>query len=64
MKKSAKKLTLSRETLSTLDDSGLKAWGGFESGRLCPVVDTRQISICGSCTGPLDTCPRDTNTNA
>lgn len=63
VKKSVKKLALSRETLRTLDDSGLKAWGGFrpyggDSGKnFCPTVDTRQVSICLTCTGPLDSCP-------
>lgn len=61
MKKRATKLTLSRETLSNLDDSGVKAWGGFlpvQSGKVCPTIDdTRQISICVYCTTPLDSCP-------
>lgn len=66
MKKSIRKLTLSRETLRTLDDSSLselKAVGGVSQKR-CPTVDTRQISICGSCTGPFDSCPTDTGTLA
>jgi hypothetical protein len=66
MKKSARKLTLSRETLRTLDDSGLKVWGGLlpqgGSRKNCPTIDdTRQISICDTCTGSLDTCPPTTN---
>lgn len=66
MKKSAKKLVLSRETLRSLDESGLRAWGGFilpvGSGKVCPTIDdTRQVSICLGCTGPLDSCPVGSN---
>ncbi len=64
MKKSAKKLILSRETLRTLDDSSLNANGGLllpyggDSGKnFCPTVDTRQVSICLTCTGTIDSCP-------
>jgi hypothetical protein len=65
VKKSAKKLVLSRETLRSLDESGLQAWGGlllpYGSGKVCPTIDdTRQISICLGCTGPLDGCPGNT----
>jgi hypothetical protein len=67
VKKSIKKLVLNRETLRSLDESGLPAWGGLQpqiSGQRCPTVDTRQISICLSCTSPLDGCPTDTGTIA
>lgn len=63
MKKSVKKLVLSRETLRTLDDSGLKAWGGFlpnQTGKRCLTGDSQEISICVSCTCALDTCPDPT----
>jgi hypothetical protein len=66
VKKSAKKLALSRETLRTLDDSGLKVWGGLlpqgDSRKKCETIDdTRQVSICVGCTGPLDGCPPNPN---
>lgn len=64
MKKSIKKLALSRETLRTLDDSGLKAWGGiplpYQTGRQCFLGDSQEISICVTCTGPIDGCPDPT----
>lgn len=63
VKKSAKKLVLSRETLRTLDDSGLKARGGilpYQTGRQCFLADSQEISICVTCTGPLDGCPDPT----
>ncbi|MFL6234778.1 MAG: hypothetical protein ACJ76N_16715 [Thermoanaerobaculia bacterium] len=63
MKKSVKKLVLSRETLRSLDDSGLKAWGGYlpyQTGKRCLIGDSQEISICVGCTGPLDTCPDPT----
>jgi hypothetical protein len=63
VKKSAKKLVLSRETLRTLDDSGLKARGGilpYQTGRQCFLADSQEISICVSCTCVLDTCPDPT----
>ena len=62
MKKSVKKLVLSRETLRTLDDSGLKVWGGLLPYGGNTIDDTRQISICRGCTGPLDHCPDQTQT--
>jgi hypothetical protein len=63
VKKSVKKLVLSRETLRTLDDSGLKAWGGYlpyQTGKKCLTGDSQEISICVSCTCVLDTCPDPT----
>lgn len=63
MKKSLRKLTLSRETLRTLDDSRLKIGGGLlpaQTGRRCLTGDSQEISICVSCTGPLDGCPDPT----
>ncbi|HEY2291595.1 MAG TPA: hypothetical protein VGM86_12925 [Thermoanaerobaculia bacterium] len=63
MKKSAKKLVLSRETLRSLDESGLRAWGGalpYQTGRRCLTGDSQEISICVTCTGPLDGCPDPT----
>ena len=63
MKKSAKKLVLSRETLRSLDDSGLKAWGGLlplQTGKRCLTGDSQEISICLTCTSPLDGCPDPT----
>ena len=64
MKKSIKKLALSRETLRTLDDSRLKVGGGilpYQTGRRCYFADSQEVSICVGCTGPLDSCPPDTN---
>jgi hypothetical protein len=68
VKKNARKLVLSRETLRTLDDSGLKVQGGILppqqglSKRDCPTIDdTRQVSICLTCTGTLDGCPPNSN---
>ena len=63
MKKSAKKLVLSRETLRSLDESGLRAWGGalpYQTGKRCLTGDSQEISICVSCTCVLDTCPDPT----
>jgi hypothetical protein len=63
VKKSFHKLVLSRETLRSLDDSGLKAWGGYnpyQTGKRCLTGDSQEVSICVGCTGPLDTCPPPT----
>ncbi|HET9212197.1 MAG TPA: hypothetical protein VFR03_17470 [Thermoanaerobaculia bacterium] len=63
MKKSAKKLVLSRETLRTLDDSSLKVGGGYlpyQTGKQCLTADSQEISICALCTSPYDTCPDPT----
>jgi hypothetical protein len=64
VKKSAKKLVLSRETLRSLDESGLKAWGGialpYGSGKQCLTADSQEISICALCTSPYDGCPDPT----
>ena len=63
MKKSIKKLALSRETLRTLDDSGLNVRGGillYQTGKQCYLADSQEISICVGCTGPLDGCPDPT----
>jgi hypothetical protein len=60
MKKSyLKKLTLSRETLRELASPSLsEAQGGAKP------QETRAISICYSCTTPLDGCPDPTETVA
>ncbi|HEX4960762.1 MAG TPA: class I lanthipeptide [Thermoanaerobaculia bacterium] len=52
----AKKLTLHRETLLTLEDSNLKLVNG---GNLSVPVCTRAISDCVSCTKRLDSCPQE-----
>ena len=53
------KLTLSRETLRALAAPSLsEAQGGAKP------QETRAISICYSCTSPLDGCPDPTDTVA
>ena len=56
MKKRAKKLTLSKETLRNLDAARLrKAAGGTDTGQC--TVTCYQVDTCGSCQGTLcDTC--------
>jgi hypothetical protein len=63
VKKSAKKLVLSRETLRSLEKSSLQAWGGalpYQTGKRCLTGDSQEISICLSCTCALDGCPDPT----
>ncbi|HEY0554276.1 MAG TPA: class I lanthipeptide [Thermoanaerobaculia bacterium] len=56
MKKTVvKKLSLNRETLFSLTETGLRgAAGGSISGH----IGTCEISICITCTGRLDACPQ------
>ncbi|HEX4498431.1 MAG TPA: class I lanthipeptide [Thermoanaerobaculia bacterium] len=55
MKKTTlKKLSLNRETLVSLTETGLRdALGGSATGH----VGTCEVSICLGCTGKLDSCP-------
>ena len=73
MKKRMKKLSLSRETLRSLDDSHLQialaAYAAIEGpveqpGQPVLITDTQTISICKYCTTPLDGCPDRTRTIA
>ena len=58
MKRQSLKLNLHRETLRILDADNLSAAGGF-----LPVNgNTREISICYSCTKKIDHCPDETAT--
>ena len=58
MKRQTLKLRLHRETLRTLDAENLSAAGGF----LPANGNTREISICYSCTKKIDSCPDATAT--
>lgn len=72
MKKRMKKLSLSRETLRSLDDAHLQialaAYAAIEQPVEQPgqvlITDTQTISICKYCTTPLDGCPDRTKTIA
>jgi hypothetical protein len=59
VKKNVKKLHLNRETLRSLEQTHLQnALGG---GVRPAGDDTNEVSICGWCTGPLDSCPDTTS---
>ena len=60
MKRQSKKLNLNRETLRALATPSLS----FVNGALLPEGgnNTREISICVSCTKKLDHCPDPTQT--
>ena len=73
MKKRMKKLSLSRETLRSLDDAHLQialaAYAAIEQpiaqpGQPVLITDTQTISICKYCTTPIDGCPDPTRTVA
>jgi hypothetical protein len=65
MKKRLKKLSLSRETLRSLDNSNLELAAAALAAITSPVqapqpiiTDSQSISICKYCTTPLDGCPQ------